>query len=69
VARAASNEFAIEGRSILEKAGIGIDDAVNGIALPKAFHAGVHTLSQYQEVTGRLTTALRMKALTVCAPS
>jgi RHS repeat-associated protein len=57
VAKGASNSFAVAARDILEKAGIGIDDAINGIALPKAFHAGLHTLSNYRAIANRLVEA------------
>lgn len=36
---------------------MGIQEAANGIALPNAFHAGLHTKSYYQNIADRLTKA------------
>jgi hypothetical protein len=63
VAQGATNRFAVAARDILEKAQIGIDDAINGVALPKSFHAGLHTLGNYQNVASRLTNAYKAVAL------
>lgn len=57
VAKGAMNDFAKQARAVLEQAKIGIDDAINGVALPKAFHSGLHTLDNYRNVANRLTTA------------
>ncbi|MGB5103060.1 MAG: RHS repeat-associated core domain-containing protein, partial [Steroidobacteraceae bacterium] len=57
VAKGATNEWARSAQDVLKKAGIGIDDASNGVALPKAFHAGLHGKSYYQAVSQRLSNA------------
>ena len=59
VAQGANNRFAIGARAILQKVGIGIHDAVNGVALPEAFHQGLHTLRNYRSVFNRLNTAFK----------
>ena len=59
VAQGAMNEFSVASRAILEKAGIGIHDAVNGVALPSAFHDALHTMNYYESVAGRVTAAYK----------
>ena len=41
-------------RQILARAGIGVDDVVNGVGLPKTFHSHLHTNLYFAEVERRL---------------
>jgi hypothetical protein len=53
------NRFAeaTEARELLERFGIDINDPVNGVALPRAFHQGVHTRPVYTAVRDALLAA------------
>jgi hypothetical protein len=44
-------------RAVLERFGIGLNDAVNGVFLPYATHAGVHTNAYYDMVNMALGQA------------
>jgi len=44
-------------RDIMRSFGINIDDAANGVGLPRQFHQQLHTASYYAEVTNRLSAA------------
>jgi RHS repeat-associated protein len=55
VALASRSPYAIEAQGILEKAGVGLDDAINGVALPRAFHRALHTGTYFKEIAARLT--------------
>ncbi len=46
-------------RDLLEKFGIGINDAVNGVPVPKAIHDRQHTFAAIDTVTDRLKAAIR----------
>ncbi len=46
-----------EARSILKGFDIGINSAVNGVHLAKAFHSAVHTKAYYEAVTDALRAA------------
>ncbi|MBV9322915.1 MAG: AHH domain-containing protein, partial [Chloroflexi bacterium] len=44
-------------RDILEREGIGINDAANGVFLPASMHQGVHTNAYFQAINDALTSA------------
>jgi len=37
-------------REALQRLGIDLDDAINGVALPKEFHQGLHTRRYYENI-------------------
>lgn len=54
---AGADRRAANARAILQRYGIGIDDAENGVFLPGTVHAGVHGDTYYQRVDALLTNA------------
>ena len=51
---------AAQAREALQRFGIDLDDAINGVALPKEFHQGLHTDDYYKainEASKQWTTA------------
>jgi len=63
---AGGHEAAAAGRAALERFGIGINEAVNGVFLPQATHAPLHTNAYYGAVNNALAQATtRQEALQV----
>ena len=54
---AGAAEAAAPARQVLERFGIGIDEAVNGVFLPTAQHAALHTNEYYQAINSALAAA------------
>ncbi|MBL8049358.1 MAG: AHH domain-containing protein [Chthonomonas sp.] len=44
-------------RKVLQRLGINIDDAINGVALPASYHRRMHTIAYYKNVNARLAGA------------
>ncbi len=57
VAGSGYSEAALEAQKILSKFGIGPDDAVNGVFLPKSIHAPLYTKRYFEKVNFALREA------------